>query len=411
MTGMTLPDFLDRLVQEFGDILNNFGNGMSETASHVFVLIFTTALWLIPLLALIYVTYYLLSLPLRRHERARLFLDLIESGLNHGQTIEQSILTAEGSRDKILGKQFQWLAGYLGHGLALSDALRNVPGIVPAQVALMLEAGAKSGELRRVLPAIRRSLADATAKLTGAQNHLMILWFVLNPIGPGILILLSAVIIKRYGMIVEEIAEGHMPLFYQFLVDHRWQIMAIQLSLATAIYVAAILYVGGPRFVNWLGWPIKPIYEWISFHLSWRRQRMQRDFSAMLAILLDAGVAEHEAVRQAGECTVNAIFQSRCQEVERRIQSGTSLTKAMSALDETGEFRWRLTNATHGSGGFLFVLAGWHEALDAKAYQREQAAAQGITTALVLVNGLVVGLIAGGIFQMIQTCVDYTALW
>ena len=63
-----------------------------------------------------------------------------------------------------------------------------------------------------------------------------------------------------------------------------------------------------------------------------------------------------------------------------RLREGVALTEAVQAIDDTGEFRWRLTNAAYGRGGFMAALSGWHEALDAKAYQLEQAASQVITT-------------------------------
>jgi hypothetical protein len=70
-------------------------------------------------------------------------------------------------------------------------------------------------------------------------------------------------------------------------------------------------------------------------------------------------------------------------------------------FDKAGEFAWRLSNAAAQEGGFLPALAGWMEALDAKAFQQEQTASQIITTSLVLCNGLVVGLIATGIFAVL----------
>jgi len=56
-------------------------------------------------------------------------------------------------------------------------------------------------------------------------------------------------------------------------------------------------------------------------------------------------------------------------------------------------------------------LSGWHDALDAKAYQLEQAASQVITTGLVIVNGCVVGLIAIGVFQVLTSIVSEAVLW
>jgi len=87
------------------------------------------------------------------------------------------------------------------------------------------------------------------------------------------------------------------------------------------------------------------------------------------------------------------------------------LTEAVQAVDDAGEFRWRLTNACHAHGGFLKALAGWHEALDAKAFQQEQAAAHGVTTALVLLNGLFVALSSPRFFSVLVSIVNSGVLW
>ena len=60
---------------------------------------------------------------------------------------------------------------------------------------------------------------------------------------------------------------------------------------------------------------------------------------------------------------------------------------------------------------FLTALSGWLESLDAKAFQQEQAAAHVITTALVLVNGLFVGLLTAGTFQALISVIETGVLW
>ena len=73
----------------------------------------------------------------------------------------------------------------------------------------------------------------------------------------------------------------------------------------------------------------------------------------------------------------------------------------MRAFDDTGEFHWRLANAAHAQGGFLNALRGWHEALEAKAFQQEETATHTFTSGLVILNGVVVGLIAIGMFGVL----------
>jgi len=128
---------------------------------------------------------------------------------------------------------------------------------------------------------------------------------------------------------------------------------------------------------------------------------LQRTFSAMLAVLLDGGVPEAESVRLAGDSTANEICRYRARRVITSLKKGVKLDDAVRAFDDTGEFHWRLTNATHAHGGFLHALRGWHEALDAKAFQQEEIATHVLTSGLVVLNGLVVALIATSMFGVL----------
>ena len=119
----------------------------------------------------------------------------------------------------------------------------------------------------------------------------------------------------------------------------------------------------------------------------------------MLALLLDAEVPEERAVLFAAASTANRVFVKRAEKIAAHLRAGVKLTEAIQILDDTGEFRWRLENAAHFSSNFFRALKGWHESLDAKAFQLEQSAAQTITTALVLVNAFSVCFVCAAIFQ------------
>jgi type II secretory pathway component PulF len=128
-------------------------------------------------------------------------------------------------------------------------------------------------------------------------------------------------------------------------------------------------------------------------------------------VLLDGGVPEAEAVRLAGDCTANEICRRRAQRVIGALQQGIKLDDAVRDFDSSGEFHWRLTNATHARGGFLNALHGWHEALDARAFQQEEATAHAVTSGLVILNGVLVALIAIGMFGILIASVNAALLW
>jgi type II secretory pathway component PulF len=147
------------------------------------------------------------------------------------------------------------------------------------------------------------------------------------------------------------------------------------------------------------------------FRLPWRRKRLQRDFSAMLAVLLDAEVPETEAVSLAAQSTDNLAIIRRAERVRALLQEGVKLPEAIRALDNSRELQWRLSNALRRGAGFVRALTGWHEALDAKAFQLEQAAAQVTTTVLVLVNGVIVASFMIAVFLVLITLINTAALW
>ncbi len=61
---------------------------------------------------ILYGIYFLLTIPLRRDERARIFLDILQLGLKDGQTPEAAIINASTSNDKSFGARFHILAAH-----------------------------------------------------------------------------------------------------------------------------------------------------------------------------------------------------------------------------------------------------------------------------------------------------------
>jgi len=392
------------------------------------------AIWFVVCGGLVRLIHFLLTLPMRRAERARLFLDLLEGTLQQGRPLEETLMSASQSRDESLGVHFHLLAAWLEQNLRFSDALARVPRFLPPQVNAMLMAGQKIGDLRKVLPACRQLLKDAVSQTRGAINYLVILTVVITPLNLWVFGVMEVMVMPKFrelaegtlgvatgpgsgtgiiGLLMFLWGEGQPPpplpgnlAGVNFLYNHTVALLLLQFGLLLLLWLAAFLYMGGPRAAGWL-----PFLDRLYFHLPWRRKRMQRDFSTLLAILLDSGVPEPEAVALAAEGTANAVFRRRAARAVESMRQGVKLTQAVQSLDDSGEFAWRLANAAHGHTAFLQALAGWHESLDAKAFQQEQAAAHGITTALVLWSGLFVAAVAISVFMFLTSLTYSAVLW
>jgi type II secretory pathway component PulF len=214
--------------------------------------------------------------------------------------------------------------------------------------------------------------------------------------------------LPSYVQIMAEMGPaGGLPPFTRLVFASNGVFMIIQILIILFLWFALFLYIGGPRErerVTLLlgGWDV------IS---PWRMKRLSRDFSAMLAVLLDTGVPEAEAVALAGQSTANPTFLRRANQVVSQLKQGVKLPEALRVLDRGGELQWRIANALHRGHGFLKALAGWHDALDAKAFQQEQMAAQLTTTGLVLLNGLIVGSIVCAVFLCLINLINGAVLW
>jgi Flp pilus assembly protein TadB len=419
-----------------------------------------------------YAAYFLLSLPFRRNERARLFLDLIEHSLNNNETLERAVQSVSQSRERSVGARFHLLAAHLEKGLTFEQALAKVPRLLPPPVAEMLRAGMELGNMRAVLPACRQLLKDGGTQVRKAQSYLIVLLFVVGPSVSGVIGVLNVFVMPKFEAIFADMMETVPFEFYQ-LVRYQTIWNEITLVVAALVWAGAFLYVGGPRVVEWLDNFFPGLYDSLVLRLPWRRKRFQRDFAAMLAVLLDAGLPEEKAVARAAQCTANRAFARRAERVVADLRAGVKLTEAVRHLDDAGEFRWRLANAArgenswkedsrrassngdagqrasvldcggppplsmtagpaqpafkapedwrtpkpggesavHGTGHFTAALAGWQESLDARAFQQEQAATHLITTALVFWNGLIVAATTWCVFKFLTDLIWEGTTW
>ncbi len=375
---------------------------MSNPEDALFALLGLLALALVAalLIAALAAVHFLVSLPMRRAERARLFLDILETAIARGESIEESIISISKSQETAVGLRFHLFAAWLENGLSFGDALAKVPRFLPAPVAAMLRASRQSGDLVKVIPACRVLLRDAVSESRGALSYVFFITFVTLPIAW----FAETAIAPRLYLVFREL--GVPSTTTGSILPVSQLLLSLQTGVVAALLLAAALYIAGPRAVAWF-----PVLERFQLWLPWRRKRLQRDFSAMLAVLLDSDVPEPEAVGLAADCTANGVFRRRVGVVLDRLREGVTLPEALKSLDDTGEFGWRLRNALHSHKNFLRALAGWHESLDAKAFQQQQGATHLLTSALVLWHGVFVGVFAAGVFMLIVSIIEAGVLW
>jgi type II secretory pathway component PulF len=373
---------------------------MNDFAQFLIALFWYAVFILLPGGAFSVLIHFLLSLPMQRRDRALFFLDLMETVLQRGQPVEQAILAAAENRDRAIGVGFYMVAAHIEGGARLGEALEQVPRFLPPQITAILRAGEKLGDLKKVLPACREVLRVAPDTVRSTMHYMMAILLLFAPVACFIICLLSVMVIPKF----KEVAAGSSaPLWplTQFVFENTFWLVAFEVVVFLALLSVAVIYIGGPGLVRWFQFRSVPIVDWITWRVPWKQKKLQRTFSAMLAVLLDGGVPEAEAVRLAGDSTANEICRRRARRVITALEQGIKLDDAVRVFDDSGEYHWRLTNATHAHGGFLSALRGWHESLDARAFQQEEAATHAVASGLVIMNGVVVGLIATAMFGVL----------
>ncbi len=364
---------------------------------------------LVPPVALFVAVLVQLYQPLRRRERVQLMLDLIETGLTQGRTPEQTMVEVANLRGHALGHRLPRLAGCVQRGLRLSDALAQVRGILPPAVVATLKVGEQFGDIRPVLPICRAMGGELSAKAAAVQRYASAWPLLLSLGGAFIVWFLGLVILPKFREILLDLTEGApLPLLTAWVFDHL-SVSVVLTALPAAGVVALAL--SDSWLSRWLGRLTRPWADELAYRIPWRRWRLQRDFSAALAVMLDGGMPEAAAVTHAAQCTDNRVIITRAQQVVAQLREGAALTTALRALADAEELHWRLANAARGPTGFTAALAGWHAGLAAKAFQAEQAAAQLFITGLILLNGLAVGLIVVAVFRVLTTITTELALW
>lgn len=349
---------------------------------------------------LFWLVYYLFSLPLRRRERARLTLDLIETAIEHGESPEHALASLGRTAGDTLNGKLRRLCHLATAEVPLNASLKETPGLLPPQMNAMLQAGLQAGELPRILPACRRLLPDATAQTLKAYHYLILLVCGISPAWIVVLTMIAVFVLPKLVMIAGDMGVPLASAPFAGLAQWFPWLVGVQAVILAGLWLATLLYIVGPAIRRrWRhGWPVP--WDRLTLLFPWQRARLQRDFSAVLGTLLDVGIPEPRAVELAALATDNGVFNAAAAKARADLAAGVKLPEALRAFDLTGQFRWRLDNAAHTRGGFERALAGWHDSLDAGAFRGEQLAAQVLTSGLVILNGVCVALLAITLFHM-----------
>jgi hypothetical protein len=200
-------------------------------------------------------------------------------------------------------------------------------------------------------------------------------------------------------LMVPLIIAAGFSLFFLFLTMLSWEWGPIGWALGVSVGYIVISSVGILicYCCEQMGW-----FDPFRHLLPWHRKRLQRDYSHMLALLLDSGVSEEKAVELAAQGTSSRVIKKRARRAIAGLRAGLRLTEAIKLMDNSREFQWRLTNALQTEANFADALSGWHQSLSARADRQQQTFVTLCETSMILFFGLVVFCVMAGCFGFLQ---------
>lgn len=196
----------------------------------------------------------------------------------------------------------------------------------------MLKAGLELGGVAQVLPGCRRLLRDGGAHVWHAHHYLMLFAFGTSPLWILVFTTLCVFVLPKFQQIGQDMGVVSLGLMGS-LLDWSGLSIAGQAMLVLALWLGAILYCGGPRLTNWLARHSPFSWDRLASLVPWRQRRMQRDFSTVLAVALDAGLPEARAIMLAGEGTGNEVFRARAVAAVQDLQRGKAATAKFHAAN------------------------------------------------------------------------------
>jgi len=347
--------------------------------------------------------HWMVTLAHRRRERARHLLSLLEIAVADGRTPEAVLVDACDTADPELPIRVHILAAYVENGVRLDAALDFVPSVLPADIRAMVQIGLRTGRLDQVLKHARLTLDEPREASSAGLNATLLLIALTSSISSSLMTMILIVVFPKFRQIamdlvsMQDLSNGN-PLV-RFVLDHNdWMILILGalVLISQAFLVARI---AGPRVRL-------PGLDHLRLLLPWHRQRAQRNFAALLAVQLDAGVSEEESILGAAGASGNTAFNRRATQAVADLRRGASLDLAVAAVDRHPGFLWRLRNGLARPGLMTDAVRGWVADLDARARRNELIAGQALGFLLFAVQAAVVGSFIATVFLVLSSIIE-----
>ncbi len=344
---------------------------------------------------------WFVTLPLRHRNRARAFLDAFTLGLRAGRPPEKIIAGIHACGKHNLGRAFDEMAQKICAGNDFLTSLNLVPEFLPPQARGILYTSAATGDLASAADIARQSVTPGVSRTRAVWHHIILFVFYAIP-----LLTVPVAIMPKFETLMRQLVPANAVNFAPGIEILAW-VMFATWTFAFIFFVWADSSLMIPSTSSL----ISRARLWLA---PWRRKRCRQRFSLVLGQMLEAGVPESRALRQAAEATGEDAYIKQAAKGQEALAGGSPLSTVVTDFfDPSGELGWRLNSfaAQNDYTGLRSSLEAWGRYLDAAAFRDEQVAAQISSTVLFLLAAAIVADLVISFFFCIITLMQGITIW
>ncbi|HEV3021833.1 MAG TPA: type II secretion system F family protein [Pirellulales bacterium] len=291
----------------------------------------------------------------------------------------------------------QWLANLLAQGAPLSDALRQVGGMVSAKAQAVIEVGTQTGLLSGMLDvaATIDTPSEANAKLQRAVTYFM----TLAATAVGVIAFLMSKIVPEYIKIYEDFDAELPPLtlalidVYRYVADYYYVLLPPGLLALVALGYLALRQFGA------VTWDPPPVDRFT-------RRLDAASLLRVLAVVAQAGRPLEAAIATLAQQWPRSSVRSRLWRVLADVQVGENWHRSMRLYGLLTAADVAVLESAERLGNVPWAMREIAAGTERKIAYRLMACLQVAFPALVLVFGGVVLVIVVGLFWPLVVLIE-----
>lgn len=260
------------------------------------------------------------------------FYSQLETLIDSGVTLIDSLLILQSqTKSKNVKLLYDKMVMHINAGLGLAETMYLFPKIFPSMQAALIEAGERSGNLKKVLNRIVLDMEgrqDFVRKIKGAMFYPVVLIVLALAMVAGMMIFVIPKVSELY-----EQSNAQLPVLTQTVIDLSdfvaEQYLYILLALvASLFFIFSFVKYTRPGQLMWENFvSLIPVFGTIN------KEKNLMIFAANLGMLLDSGVLIGEAFEITEKTMGNLHYQKELSKIRHGIIMGKEVSEMMGLED------------------------------------------------------------------------------